>query len=194
VLEFLLRHGHNLSLNETARGSVYLRARGKASVANPPINVLFVCTGNICRSPSAEGVFLNAVRVAGLADRIAAESAGLISWHVGDPPDPRSQAAARQRGIDIARQRARLMVPQDFQDFEYIVAMDRGHLDELGQLCPAGAEDRIRLMLDFAETPERDVPDPYYGGGDGFEIVLDLLEDASRGLLADIRKRHFETS
>ena len=161
-------------------------------MANPAINVLFVCTGNICRSPSAEGVFLKAVETEDLGNRVAASSAGLIRWHVGEPPDPRSQVAARQRGIDIAGQRARRVAKRDFRDFDYIVAMDRGHLDELERMCPAGERERVHLMLDFAEGSEGDVPDPYYGGDDGFEIVLDLLEDASRGLLAHIRKRHFE--
>ncbi len=166
--------------------------RGMASVADKTINVLFVCTGNICRSPSAEGVFRKTVEAAGLGHRIAVDSAGLSGWHVGEPPDPRSQVAARQRGIDIASQRSRRTANRDFQNFHYIVAMDRGHLGELGQMCPAGAEDRLLLLLDFAESPESDVPDPYYGGDDGFEFVLDLLEDASRGLLAHIRERHFE--
>ncbi len=161
-------------------------------MADKSISVLFVCTGNICRSPTAEGVFQKAVEAVALEHGIACDSAGLIGWHVGEPPDPRSQVAARHRGMDIAGQRSRRVATGDFRNFHYIVAMDSGHLDELRAMCPAGAEDRLYLMLDFGQSPESDVPDPYYGGDNGFEVVLDLLEDACRGLLAHIRARHFE--
>jgi len=155
------------------------------------IGVLFVCTGNICRSPTAEGVFAALVDAAGLADRIRVDSAGTEGWHIGAPPDTRSQAAARRRGIEIGHLRAREVSIRDFDRFDYIVAMDGGHVRTLADFCPAGEEHRIRTMLEFAPAlTETDVPDPYYGGGDGFERVLDMIEAAAAGLLADIRANH----
>ena len=149
--------------------------------------VLFVCTGNICRSPTAEGVFRNLVAAGGLSRRIEADSAGIGAWHVGEPPDARSQETARRRGVEIGGQRARTVQPGDFVRFDLLLAMDRSHLRSLAAVCPAGATDRVRLFLDWApELGLSDVPDPYYGAGDGFERVFDMIETAATALVADI--------
>lgn len=154
------------------------------------IKVLFVCTGNICRSPTAEGVFRALVENHGLSDHIMVDSAGTHAYHVGEPPDSRSAAAARKRGIDLSNQRARKVKASDFDDFDLLLAMDRSHQQSLIQLCPKAREDRVRLFLSFApELGLRDVPDPYYGAGDGFERVLDMIEAGSRGLLDHVRTR-----
>ncbi len=155
------------------------------------VKVLFVCLGNICRSPTAHGVFLHLVAREGLADRIEVDSAGTHAYHVKDPPDPRAQAAAAKRGVDLSPLRARKALQEDFQVFDYVLAMDRSNYDHLSALCPAGAEDKLRLFLSFApQLGEDEVPDPYYGGTAGFERVLDMIESAAEGLLADIRLRH----
>ena len=155
------------------------------------VKVLFVCTGNICRSPTAEGVFDKLVKEAGLADDVHVESAGTTAYHVGEPPDRRSQAAARQRGIDLSQQRARQVNEADLQTFDYILAMGEDHLNDLARMAGAPPGARLSRFLDFApDRLEQDVPDPYYGGPNGFENVLDMIEDASRGLLADIRAKH----
>lgn len=155
------------------------------------VRVLFVCLGNICRSPTAEGVFRALAEREGLAGRIEVDSAGVGSWHVGSPPDRRAQRAARRRGIDLSGQRARQAEAQDFRRFDYVVAMDPANRRELERLCPPGEEHRLHLLMDFApELGRRDVPDPYYGGAGGFEAVLDMIERASQGLLAHIRKNH----
>jgi protein-tyrosine phosphatase len=160
----------------------------------PDLSVLFVCTGNICRSPSAEGVLRARLRAESLADRVATDSAGTHGYHVGDPPDARSVAAARRRGIDISDLRARKLAPADFARFDLILAMDRSHLAALQRLAPAGARAGLALFLDHAAGPAgRDVPDPYYGHGDHFEDVLDLLEDGVDGLMAELRRRLAET-
>lgn len=143
-------------------------------------SILFVCTGNICRSPTAEGVFRSLCEKAGLELRI--ESAGLGDWHVGDPPDERAQHHARNRGYDLSAQRARQVRPRDFDDFDLILAMDRGHLRALQRMAPPKHHAKIRLFV-----AERDVPDPYYGGPDGFEQVLDLVEAQCRSLIAELR-------
>jgi protein-tyrosine phosphatase len=154
------------------------------------INVLFVCTGNICRSPTAEGVFRSMVAAEGLAGRIAADSAGTHNYHVGEPPDSRSMEAALRRGIDMADLRARKVGSADFERFDLILAMDRSHHDILSRLCPKGREDRLALFMAFApDWGLQDVPDPYYGGDDGFERVLDMIEDGSRGVLRLLRAR-----
>ena len=153
------------------------------------VSVLFVCLGNICRSPTAEGVFRHLVASEGLADQVRVDSAGMGSWHIGQPPDSRAQGAVRQRGIDLSKQRARQTRPQDFEFFDYVIAMDRNNFAALSSICPKGRELRIHLFLDFApDVPESEVPDPYYGGPGGFDKVLDMIEMASRGLLDDIRK------
>jgi protein-tyrosine phosphatase len=155
------------------------------------VGVLFVCTGNICRSPTAEGVFAYQVREAGLDHRVWVDSAGTHDYHVGESPDQRSQRAAAQRGYNLAHQRARVFAARDFETFDYILAMDRGHLQILKRQCPPQHRKKVELFLRYAEGLEaEEVPDPYYGGGGGFEIVLDLVELASQGLLEHIRRNH----
>jgi len=150
--------------------------------------VLFVCTGNICRSPTAEGVFRKLLEANGLAGSVDVDSAGTGNWHVGESPDDRACESALRRGIDIADQRARQVRIEDFNRFDLILAMDQGHYQELQRLCPDSQRHRLRLFLDFAPAfGIREVPDPYYGGPDGFEIVLDMIEAACVGLLAEIR-------
>ncbi|MDJ0948775.1 MAG: low molecular weight protein-tyrosine-phosphatase [Alphaproteobacteria bacterium] len=152
------------------------------------VRVLFVCTGNICRSPTAEGLFRAHVEQAGLAHRIEADSAGTHGYHVGEPPDARSRQAALARGVDIGGQRARRIDPSDFYDFDLILAMDRGHLRQLEGIAPRDATARLHLFLDFApERGPRDVPDPYYSGAGAFEQVLDLVEDGVLGLISHLR-------
>lgn len=152
------------------------------------VRVLFVCLGNICRSPLAEGVFRHLVDEAGLAAQIGADSAGTGNWHVGQPPDPRAQATAARRGIDIARQRARQVAAVDFNDFDYMLAMDSSNLRDLTRIAPATTPARLQLFLDYAaDAHTTDVPDPYYGGPDGFDRVYELVHGAATGLLGYIR-------
>lgn len=152
------------------------------------MRVLFVCMGNICRSPTAEGVFRELVDRAGLSGQIHVDSAGTHDYHIGEPPDARSQAAAARRGYGLADLRARQIEAADFTTFDIVLAMDEHNLDLLRRQCPEQQRGRVQLFLDFAEAcPVREVPDPYYGGAQGFERVLDLVEQASRGLLAHIR-------
>jgi protein-tyrosine phosphatase len=147
--------------------------------------------GNICRSPTAEGVFRHLVDTAGLTQHVHIDSAGTHAYHIGEPPDRRSQATALKRNIDLSSQRARKVCTEDFASFDYVLAMDRNNLQELQVICPANPKARPDLFLRFAQqAKEREVPDPYYGGDHGFEHVLDLIEDASRGLLAEIREKH----
>lgn len=155
------------------------------------VRVLFVCMGNICRSPSAEGVFLSLVEREGLRDHILTDSAGTHGYHVGEPPDPRAQSAALQRGIDISGQRARKVCSEDFERFDYVLPMDLSNYEILESLRPPQSRADLRRFLEFApELPEEDVPDPYYGGPRGFARVLDLIEVAAEGLLHEIRQRH----
>ncbi|WP_198038295.1 low molecular weight protein-tyrosine-phosphatase [Skermanella stibiiresistens] len=152
------------------------------------VKVLFVCTGNICRSPTAEGVFRHLVADAGLADTIVTDSAGTHGYHVGEPPDERSVAAAQSRGFEIGDLRARRVRQSDFEEFDLILAMDQGHYDQLAAMAPPEARDRVQLFMDYApEAPRREVPDPYYGQGTHFTEVLDLVEVASSGLLDKLR-------
>lgn len=156
------------------------------------VKVLFVCMGNICRSPTAQGVFRKLVEEAGLADRIEIDSAGTHAYHVGEPPDSRAQETALRRGIQMADLRARRAEPDDFHYFDYILAMDRDNYRSLSSICPPGHQQRLTLFLDFApELGLREVPDPYYGGPSGFERVFDMVEAAANGLLDDIRRQHF---
>lgn len=155
------------------------------------VNVLFVCLGNICRSPTAEGVFRTHVAQAGYADRITCDSAGTSDWHIGNPPHIPAIRASARRGYDLSTLRARQVVPADFEHFDMIIAMDRSNHDNLCESAPAGFENRLHMMMSFAPTTGfHEVPDPYYGGGEDFERVLDLLEVASRGLLDDIVAEH----
>ena len=157
------------------------------------IRILFVCTGNICRSPTAEGVFLHLVKSQKLDDRISVDSAGTGSWHAGEAPDARSQKTALSRGIDISGQQARSVRGDDFRAFDLIVAMDSSHLHSLRAGCPAAHLDRLRLFMDYApETGITDVPDPYYGAGDGFARVFDMIEAAAQGLFRDIEANHLK--
>ena len=146
-------------------------------------SVLFVCMGNICRSPTAEGVFRHFVNEAGLSDRIVADSAGTHAYHVGEPPDRRACAAAERRGISLAKIRARRVSDRDFEEFDYIIAMDEDNQQRLLEQAPDEHRSKVKLFLSFASVSETEVPDPYYGGAAGFERVLDLVEEASRGLL-----------
>ena len=150
--------------------------------------VLFVCTGNICRSPTAEGVFRKAVADAGLGAQIEIDSAGTHGYHIGEAPDPRSVAAAARRGVDIAGLKARKVEKTDFNRFDLILALDKDHLHHLRALRRDEHKAEVRLLLDFhGEARGRDVPDPYYGHDIDFELVLDLVEDASVGLLTHIK-------
>lgn len=148
------------------------------------MRILFVCLGNICRSPTAEAVFRQLLTRAPAGLRVEVDSAGIGDWHIGEPPDERAQAAARRRGLDMSTLRARQIVHEDFALFDLILAMDRQNLTELRRRAPVQYRDRVRLFLEFApELEAHDVPDPYYGGEAGFEEVLDLAEQAARGLL-----------
>jgi len=152
------------------------------------VKVLFICMGNICRSPTAEGVFRHHVGQANLDNQISIDSAGTHAYHVGNSPDARAQQAASKRNIDLSTQRARRVSSDDFTKFDYIIAMDESNKHDLLSICPDGYENRVHLFLDFAECDVSEVPDPYYGQGRGFEIVLNLVEEASSGLLNHIRK------
>lgn len=152
--------------------------------------VLFVCLGNICRSPTAYGVFRDVVQQAGLSHSITIDSAGTGSWHVGSAPDARAIKAAQSRGYGIADLRARQVRAKDFDRFNYILAMDEDNLADLRDQKPANFDGHLGLFLDFCRSSStREVPDPYYGGARGFETVLDLIEDAANGLLDHLRAR-----
>lgn len=157
-----------------------------------PVRVLFVCTGNICRSPSAEGFFRALVEREGLAGVIETDSAGTGNWHVGDPPDRRSQAAARRRGVELSGLKARKVELADFRRFDLIIAMDQGHLTALRRMVPAEqSPEVVTLFLSYLDSPPMlDVPDPYYGGETGFEYVLDLIENGCAALLKHICQRY----
>jgi protein-tyrosine phosphatase len=151
--------------------------------------VLFVCLGNICRSPTAHGVFEAQVRAAGMADRVTVDSAGTGAWHVGRPPDGRTRRVALQRGYDLSHLRARQVCAADFYAFDYLLAMDEDNLAALRAMRPDDSQVELRLFLDYArDLREREVPDPYYGGAGGFERVFDLVERAAAGLLAHLRQ------
>jgi len=153
-----------------------------------PSSVLFVCLGNICRSPTAEAVFRHRASRAGLDGEIRVDSAGTGDWHVGHPPDRRAIIHAARRGYDLAALRARQVRQDDFERFSWILAMDRANLRELSSMRPEGFRGHLGLFLDVAPSlGVREVPDPYYGGSEGFERVLDLIEQASDALVARIR-------
>ncbi|MEZ5646019.1 MAG: low molecular weight protein-tyrosine-phosphatase [Burkholderiaceae bacterium] len=162
--------------------------------ANPPVppspafRVLFVCMGNICRSPTAHGVFETRVRDAGLAAWIEVDSAGTHGYHVGSPPDERTQRHALRRGYDLSQQRGRLLTADDFAQFDLVLTMDQDNLARAEDLCPTGHRHKLRPFADFFRRSDlRSVPDPYTGGPAGFELVLDLAEDGSEELLRQIR-------
>jgi low molecular weight protein-tyrosine phosphatase len=149
--------------------------------------LLFVCLGNICRSPMAEGVFRRVAEDEGVLQLFHIDSAGLGDWHAGQAPDTRAQSAARNRGIDISAQSARQIAPADFARFDLLLAMDGSNYQELIELAPSDSRHKIRRFLDFApHAGTQDVPDPFFGGGEGFDHALDLIEQAARGLLAEL--------
>ncbi len=157
-----------------------------------PIKVLMVCLGNICRSPTAEAVFRARVQAAGLGNQILVDSAGTSDWHAGEAPDPRSIHHAAGRHHDISGLRARQVQAEDFENFHYIFAMDRQNLRDLQQHCPPQQRHKLGLFLQHGSGQLQDVPDPYEHGPQQFEQVLDLVEDASSGLLAFLRQQHVQ--
>jgi protein-tyrosine phosphatase len=158
-------------------------------MAEGKVGILLVCLGNICRSPTAEGVFRRLAEQSGLLDQLVIDSCGTGSWHIGKQPDARAMAAAARRGVDLSGLRARQFEPSDLDRFEYIVTMDRANLADIRDVWRQNGGTEPRLFLDYSGAGADEVPDPYYGGEDGFEQVLDLIEDASEGLLRDIRER-----
>ena len=155
-----------------------------------PVRILFVCMGNICRSPTAEGVFRKVIADAGIADDFEVDSAGTHAYHIGEPADERSQRAAARRGYDLSACVGRQVTKADFDRFDYVLAMDRQNHRELKSLGGAEAKGKLHLFLDFVpELGIRDVPDPYFGGGDGFERVLDIVQTAAQALLESLRRR-----
>ena len=153
--------------------------------------ILFVCTGNICRSPTAEGVARHFIETGGLGGRIEVDSAGTQGYHVGEAPDPRAQKFAMQRGYDLSGLRARKLELRDFQEFDLVLGMDRGHLETMRRLCPPIYHPRLGLFMQFDGSGrfEDEVPDPYYGGPRGFDLVLDMCEHGVRGLLETVSAR-----
>lgn len=155
------------------------------------VKVLFVCMGNICRSPTAHGVFRALVQREGMNDSISIDSAGTHAYHVGSPPDKRAAATAASRGIDLSDLVARRVATDDFETFDYLLAMDQENFLSLSEICPDQHIEKVHMFMDFApHMRTREVPDPYYGGAAGFERVYDLVEAASEALLEDIRQRH----
>ena len=152
--------------------------------------VLFVCLGNICRSPTAEGIFRKVITDAGMHDQILIDSAGTGGWHIGKAPDARAISAAKNRGYDLSSLRARQVCIADFDEFDFILAMDHANLSDLKVMVPHHYQGHLGLFLDFAQNfQHREVPDPYYGEAAGFDLVLDLIEDASAGLLHQLQQR-----
>lgn len=157
------------------------------------VKVLFVCMGNICRSPSAEAIFRYHVETGGFKPFVEVASAGTHDYHVGDGADPRSNKAAMERGIDMSAHRAQHFKKAHFEQYDYIVVMDERNHEHVMQMCPPGRHERVHYFMDFApQLNVREVPDPYHGGPEGFEHVLNLIEAASAGLLADIREQHID--
>jgi protein-tyrosine phosphatase len=167
------------------------RLLGLAPTAAPRLQVLMVCSGNICRSPTAEAVLRSKLERAGWGALVTVDSAGTHGFHLKEPPDPRAQAHARRRGYDLSRLRARPVVDADFSRFQRILAMDEGHLAWLRDAAPSGARARVELLMDHASAHagRRSVPDPYYGSERDFELVLDLVEDACDGLLRELGRQ-----
>ena len=175
------------TLKRKLNGWVNPRAAERAMAE---VSVLFVCTGNICRSPTAQGVFEHKVAQAGLGDKVFVDSAGTHGFHIGGQPDERAQRAASRRGIDLSRQRSRRIEAHDFASFDYLIGMDHDNMRALRQVCPEAHTDKLTLFMTFvAAASVEEVPDPYYGGSRGFEHVLDLVEQASEALLEHLRGR-----
>lgn len=155
------------------------------------VKVLFVCLGNICRSPTAHGVFAAKVNEVGLADRIGIDSAGTGDWHIGESPDRRAIQAAADRGYDLSSLKARQINAADFVEFDYIVAMDGENMNHLIALCPEQHRTKLSLLLSYGKHPISHVPDPYYGGRKDFDEVVDLVESSTMALLDHIQRSHF---
>ncbi len=154
------------------------------------INVVFVCMGNICRSPTAEGVFQALVDERDLSHVIGVDSAGTHSYHIGNPPDQRSQSTALRNGVDLTKLRGRKLLPQDLNDFDYVIGMDKNNIADILSTKPDEYMAKVSLMLEYSDKyKEIEVPDPYYGN-DGFDLVFDMIKDASAGLLRHIRNQH----
>lgn len=152
--------------------------------------VLFVCMGNICRSPTAEGVLRQFVRQNNLGDKVEVDSAGTHGYHVGEAPDSRTQRAAAVRGYNLSQLRARKVARQDLDYFDLVLAMDKNNLDNLQRLASPEQQEKIKLFMDFSRNfDDNEVPDPYYGLGHGFDLVLDMVEDAAQGLIEDIKDK-----
>lgn len=162
-------------------------ASGPAS--KPDLAILMVCTGNICRSPTADGMLRHVLQRTGLSGRVLVDSAGTHDYHVGDPPDRRSVAHAKRFGIDLDELRARQVTVEDFADFDLILAMDEGHYRQLLRLCPPQYRDRVKLYLSYAPRFGRNVPDPYHGNSDGFDMVWRMCEAVTEALLVEINQR-----
>ncbi len=155
------------------------------------ISVVFICMGNICRSPTAEGVFRHVVKERNLQGVIEIDSAGTHAYHIGEPPDSRSQATAKSRGVDLSAQRARKVEMDDFERFDYVIAMDRSNYENLKALATVEQQKKLHLFMNFTSVWDNaEVPDPYYGGGDGFTNVFDMVHSASEGLLETIVKNN----
>lgn len=168
---------------------------GRRNAPQPECKVLFVCMANLCRSPTAEAVFRHHVELAGLADRIVCASAGTHELNAGHPPDGRARAAALRRGYDMSRLRGRGVLDEDFVRFDLILAMDRQNLEVLRGRCPQAQSDRLRLLMEFARRHDgEDIPDPYYSNTQGFELVLDMIEDACTTLLEHLRGTRLRSS
>ncbi len=158
------------------------------SASSPTVRILLVCLGNICRSPTAHGVLLKRIADKGFGHAITVDSAGTGDWHIGAAPDPRSARAAANRGYDLSALRARQVQAADFEKFDLILAMDRTNLRDLRTLCPPRFKSKLKLFLDYGSSEHDAVPDPYYSGEQGFELVLDLVEDACEQLLAALQQ------
>lgn len=155
------------------------------------IKVLFVCMGNICRSPTAHGVFRRQVEARGTQAYFEIDCAGTHAYHIDQPPDARAQAAARTRGIDISHLRARRVTVEDFGRFDYILPMDQQNVADLRAICPGAQAHKLRLLMEFAPDYGTDeVPDPYYGGASGFDRVMDMIETATAGFYAHLQRHH----
>lgn len=152
--------------------------------------VLLVCMGNICRSPTAEGVFRHFIKINNLGDKVEVDSAGTHGYHVGEAPDSRTQRAAAARGYNLSQLRARKVARQDLDYFDLILAMDKSNLDNLRRMATPEQQQRLGLFMDYSKNfDDEEVPDPYYGLGHGFDLVLDMVEDASLGLVESIKKK-----